>query len=134
MSDINVKASIGLDHYRVVLQAGKNTIIGDEPLDNGGGDEGMNPYEILASALGACTCATVRMYADRKEMPLDGLRVTLSLSRDEEKNTTTITRDIELLGDLTPEERDRLLTIANKCPVHKILTNPIAIETTLLNA
>jgi putative redox protein len=133
MGEVNVKASIGTDHYKVVLQAGKNIIIGDEPIDKGGGDEGMNPYEILASALGACTCATVRMYADRKEMSLEGLNVTLTLTRDDEKNTTTITRDIVLLGDLTPEEKDRLLTIANKCPVHKVLTNPINIETKIVD-
>ena len=133
MGEVNVKASIGTDHYKVVLQAGKNTIIGDEPIDKGGSDEGMNPFEILASALGACTCATVRMYADRKEMPLKGLNVTLTLTRDDEKNTTTITRDIVLLGDLTPEEKDRLLTIANKCPVHKVLTNPINIETKIVD-
>ena len=132
MSDTNVKASIGRDHYRVVMTAGKNTIIGDEPASNGGGDEGMNPHEILASALGCCTCATLRMYADRKEMPLESVNVTLTLVRDTEHNVTNITRDIELVGgNLTPEERDRLLSIANKCPVHKTLTNPINIETTL---
>ena len=133
MSETNVTASIGKDHYRVVLQAGKNTIIGDEPISNGGNDEGMNPHEILTAALGACTCATVRMYADRKEMLLDSVQVTLKLTRDDSMNTTTITRDIVLVGDLTPEERDRLLTIANKCPIHKVLTNPISIETKLLN-
>ena len=133
MSDTNIKGSIGRDHYRIVLTAGKNTIIADEPVSNGGGDEGMNPHEILASALGACTCATVRMYADRKEMPLDGVNVTLTLVRDDATNTTNISRNIELIGDLTPEERDRLLTIANKCPVHKTLTNPINIETKLIN-
>ena len=131
MSDVIVKARIGLDHYRVVLTAGKNTIIADEPISNGGGDEGMSPHEILASALGACTCATLRMYADRKEMPLEAVHVTLTLVRDNEKNVTNISRDIELTGALTPEDRERLLTIANKCPVHKTLTNPINIETTL---
>lgn len=131
MTDINVKASIGTDHYRVVLTAGKNTIIGDEPTTNGGGDEGMNPHEILASSLGACTCATVRMYADRKEWPLEAINVAIHLTRDEEKNTTLITREIEFVGNLAPEEVDRLLTIANKCPIHKALTNPISIETTL---
>lgn len=133
MTDINTKASIGRDHYRVVLTAGRNTIIADEPLTSGGGDTGMNPYEILASALGACTCATVRMYADRKEWPLEGLNVTLHLTRDDDKNTTLIKRDIEFLGDLGPEERSRLLDIANKCPIHKVLTNPISIETTLIS-
>jgi putative redox protein len=133
VSDTNVKATIGRDHYRVVLTAGKNTIIADEPVSNGGGDEGMSPHEILASALGACTCATVRMYADRKEMPLDGINVTLTLIRDNDTNTTNISRNIELLGELSPEERDKLLSIANKCPVHKTLTNPINIETKLIN-
>ena len=132
MSEVKVNAKIGRDHYKVVLTAGKNSIIGDEPIDKGGGDEGMNPHEILASALGACTCATVRMYADRKEWKLEGINVTLNLIRDEEKNTTTITRDIEFVGDLIPEERDRLLAIANKCPVHKALTNPIYIETKMI--
>ena len=133
MSEVNVNAKIGRDHYKVVLSAGKNTIIGDEPIDKGGGDEGMNPYEILASALGACTCATVRMYADRKEWRLEGINVTLTLTRDDEKNATNITRDIEFVGALSPEERERLLAIANKCPVHKILTNPINIQTTVIN-
>lgn len=128
--DVNTTSTIGRDHYRVVLTAGKNTIIADEPLSSGGGDTGMNPHEILASALGACTCATVRMYADRKEWSLEGINVTLNLTRDEEKNTTLIKRDIEFIGDLGPEQRDRLLAVANKCPIHKVLTNPISIETT----
>ena len=131
MSATKIHASIGRDHYRVVIKAGKNTIIGDEPVANGGGDEGMSPHEILASALGACTCATVRMYADRKEMKLEGLEVDVVLTRDEEKNETNISRSITLRGDLKPEERERLLQIANKCPVHKTLTNPIHISTKL---
>jgi len=130
MNEILVKANIGRDHYRVILTAGKNTIIADEPVSNGGGDEGMNPHEILASALGACTCATLRMYADRKEMPLESVHVILSLTHDLENNTN-IHREIELIGNLSPEERDRLLAIANKCPVHKTLTNPIIINTKL---
>ena len=132
MSEAKINASIGRDHYKVVLQAGKNTIVGDEPIDKGGGDEGMNPFEILASALGACTCATLRMYADRKEMQLESMEVLVSLVRDDVANVTNITRQITLIGDLIPEERDRLLQIANKCPIHKTLTNPITIETELL--
>jgi putative redox protein len=131
MSTAETKASIGRDHYHMVLSAGKNSFIGDEPESKGGKEEGMNPFEILASALGACTCATVRMYADRKEMRLEAIHVTLHLNRDDEKNETTIKRDIEFVGDLSPEERDRLLVIANKCPIHKTLTNPIHIDTQL---
>ena len=73
------------------------------------------------------------MYADRKGMLLDSIDVTLSLVRDDENNVTNITRDITFTGNLTLEERERLLTIANKCPIHKVLTNPINIETTLTN-
>ena len=129
MTEIN--ASIGRDHYRVNIQAGNHTIITDEPKDKDGGDEGMNPYELLASALGACTCATVRMYADKKGISLDGLKVDITLTRDEDKNVTNIKRNITLMGSLGMEDRDRLLQIANKCPVHKLLTNPINIETAL---
>ena len=130
MGATNVNATIGRDHYRLVLTAGKNTIIADEPIESGGTDEGMDPHEILASALGACTCATLRMYADRKEWPLDGLNVSLSLVHNDENNTH-IHREIELLGTLTEEQKSRLLDIANKCPVHKTLTNPILIQTNL---
>jgi putative redox protein len=133
MSATSIKGSIGKDHYKVILQAGKNTIIADEPESSGGKDEGMNPHEILACALGACTCATLRMYADRKEMILDQVDVSVVLTKDDQKNETNMRRMITLTGDLTPEERDRLLQIAEKCPVHKTLTNPIHIQTTLIN-
>jgi putative redox protein len=132
MADILITGAIGRDHYRVTLRTHNHTIIADEPTESGGGDEGMNPHEILASSLGACTCATLRMYADRKAWPLDGIQVIITLARDIEQNATNIHRDITLLGDLTDEQRTRLMEIADKCPVHKTLTNPINIDTSLL--
>ena len=126
------KAHIGKDHYRMVINAGKNSIIADEPLEHGGTDEGFNPYELLISALGACTCATLRMYADRKGIALDEIQVNLSLEKDEENNVTNIGREIKFIGNLSEDERQRLLVIANKCPVHKILSNPIHINTQLV--
>ncbi|MCW3124690.1 MAG: OsmC family peroxiredoxin [Bacteroidetes bacterium] len=132
MSATNINASIMRDHYLVHIQAGKHAIIADEPVEVGGADQGPDPYQLLASALGACTCATVRMYADRKGIALDGLKVDITLTRDLEKNTTNIHRDITLMGSLGSDDRDKLLDIANKCPIHKILTNPINIETVLL--
>jgi putative redox protein len=125
-------AHIGRNHYQVTITAGKNIVIADEGEASGGKNEGFNPYELLLASLGSCTCATVRMYADKKEMKLDEVKVDLSLERDEEKNTTNITRDIKFIGELTDEERDKLLAIANKCPVHKILSNPIAISTQMV--
>jgi putative redox protein len=125
-------AHIGRDHYQVTITAGKNTVIADEGEDKGGKDMGFNPHQLFLASLGACTCATVRMYADRKEMNLDEVKVHLSLERDEEKNITNITRQVNFTGNLTGEERDKLLAIANKCPVHKMMSNPIIINTQMI--
>ena len=122
-------ARIGRDHYKVTINAGKNVIIADEGENNGGKDEGFNPHQLLLASLGACTCATLRMYADRKQLNLEEVNVNLSLNAEEGKDSTTIVRQIELIGNLTPAERARLLEIANKCPIHKILSNPINITT-----
>ena len=128
----SINASIGRDHYRVNITARHHSFIADEGKEQEGSDLGPNPFELLAAALGACTCATVRMYADRKGIALDGMKVTVTLSRDEEKNTTAFKRDITLMGSLGGEDREKLLSIANRCPVHKILTNPISVETALV--
>jgi len=122
-------AHIGRDHYKVTIHAGTNVVIADEGIDHGGQNEGFNPYELFIASLGACTCATVRMYADRKQMNLDAIKVNLSLERDEEKNVTNINRQVEFIGNLTEAERTRLLEIANKCPIHKVMSNPVHITT-----
>ena len=127
-------AHIGRDHYKVTINAGKNVVIADECEANGGKDEGFNPFELFIASLGACTCVTVRMYADRKQMNLDEIKVNLGLERDDEKNITNITRRIEFIGNLTDAERSRLLEIANKCPVHKIMSNPISINTQMIES
>jgi putative redox protein len=127
-------AHIGRDHYKVTINAGKNVVIADEGEANGGKDEGFNPFELFIASLGACTCVTVRMYADRKQMNLDEIKVNLGLERDDEKNITNITRRIEFIGNLTDAERSRLLEIANKCPVHKIMSNPISINTQMIES
>ena len=72
------------------------------------------------------------MYADRKELALEQVDVTVTFDRDADKNVSNIGRTIELHGDLTPEQRERLLHIANLCPLHKTLTNPISISTQLI--
>lgn len=122
-------ATIGREHYQVTLTAGKNILIGDEAIDKGGKDEGFDPFQLFLSSLGACTCATLRMYADRKGMNLEKIHVHLNMQRDDEKNVTHITRDIQLTGELTDEQRKRLMEIADKCPTHKLMTHPIFIET-----
>lgn len=116
----------GEGSYTQSVQAGRHTLTADEPLDRGGLDKGPNPFELLLGGLGACTTMTIRMYADRKGWPLEKVSVRLTHSKIEELGNGVadiITRDISLEGDLDAEQRQRLLEIANKCPVHKTLEN-----------
>ncbi len=80
----------------------------------------------------SCTAITIRMYADRKQYSLEAIKIELAIcSEDQIDKSTTISRQIEFTGALSQEERQRLLQIADKCPIHKILTNPIKIETVM---
>lgn len=126
-----VKVSIGREHYRTEIKIGKHLLIADEPEELGGTDEGPVATELLLSSLGTCTVVTLRMYADRKEWLLDGVEVVLSLNQKTEAGqlSTEIERNIELKGNLSEEQRERLMLIADKCPVHKILSSPIRITT-----
>ena len=108
-------------------------LLADEPKDTGGNDAGPTPYELLLSALGACTSMTLRMYADRKGWQLKEVRVVLTHSRDYARDCAEcdtkatmvdrIERQITLVGELSGEQRQRLLEIADRCPVHKTLTS-----------
>jgi putative redox protein len=126
-----IKASIGNELYRIEIKSPTgNVVIADEPVEKGGQDKGFSPKELLVSALGACTCATVRMYADRKTWPLEKVEATVELI--EEAEQTKFIRKLQLTGNLDEEQRARLLTVANACPVHKILTHSIVVETVLV--
>lgn len=112
----------------------RHQVIADEPVEViGAADEGPAPFELLLASLGACTNMTLRMYATRKQLPLDGIRTLLSrraLDDNASSGGMQIDRQVELIGaKLTAEQRARLLEIAQKCPVHRALTNPIAIST-----
>ncbi|MFC0184466.1 putative redox protein [Pseudarcicella hirudinis] len=129
----SISASIGQEPYKTEIKSATNHIIADEPLSSGGKDLGFSPDELLASALGACTCATLRMYADRKGWAeLTGINVDVSFSRDIQANVSHLKRNIELVGVLSEEQKTRLLAIANKCPMHQTLTHSIEIETALV--
>lgn len=122
-----VTAIIGKEHYRTELIASGKTVIADEPEDLGGTNTGPAPGEFLLMSLASCTAITIRMYADRKQIPLDSVRVEVSMEKNDFK--TTLKRELYFTGSLTTEHRIRLLEIAEKCPVHKTLNNPIQIET-----
>ncbi|HCZ34750.1 MAG TPA: osmotically inducible protein OsmC [Cytophagales bacterium] len=127
-----VSSSIKNEPYKIEIKSlTGNVVIADEPVDKGGKDIGFSPKELLASALAACTSATVRMYADRKQWPLDEVKIDIDLERDEVANKTVINRKVQFIGNLDEEQRKRLLAVANACPVHKILTNPIEINTSM---
>lgn len=117
-------------------------LLADEPRAVGGSDTGPNPYDLLISALGACTSMTVSLYARRKQWPLEAVTVRLRHSRihaadcaDCEAEGGMVDRiesEVELHGELSEAQRARLIEIANKCPVYKTLTSEIHIRTRLL--
>ncbi|WP_123028446.1 OsmC family protein [Mycolicibacterium stellerae] len=130
----------GSGTYTQQITVGNHRLVADEPRPIGD-DAGPTPYDLLLAGLGACTSMTLRMYADRKGWPLDGVRVTLRHSRIHAEDcvhceTTKgwinhVDRDIELTGALDESQRQRLLQIADHCPVHQTLTSEIDITTSL---
>jgi len=129
-SQITAVTELDRSHYKTKVYAGGHFIYADEPESLGGTDEGMNPGALLLASLGSCTAITIRMYADRKEYPLESIRISLAICEEKEMSgETVISREIEFTGELSQEQRERLMQIADKCPIHKILSNPIKIQT-----
>jgi putative redox protein len=127
---VTVNASIGTQLYKTEITTEHHTIISDEPTTIGGGDLGFSPDELLAAALGACTTATLRMYANRKGWhELTGIDVQVTFSRLQD--SSVMNRIITLKGTISAEQKERLLYIANRCPIHQTLTHPIQIETSI---
>lgn len=124
-----------------VVNAGRHTLYGDEPAKYGGTDTGPSPYDYLLVALGTCTSMTIRMYAKRKGWPLE--KVAVRLRHDKihaqdceqcelkEGMLDRIEREIEVTGPLDDEQRQRLLEIAERCPVHRTLTQEVHVTSSL---
>lgn len=125
--------------FTQAIQAGRHRFASDEPTSMGGADTGPSPYDLLLAALGSCTSMTVAMYARRKGWPLQEVTVRLRHSKihaadcesceTKEGKLDRIERKLDFTGDLTDEQRARLVEIANKCPVHRTLTSEIDIRT-----
>lgn len=127
---VTVKASLGKTKYYTEVVAGENQLITDEPVDKGGQNKGFNPFEILATSLASCTAATLRMYIDRKEWDVEKINVEVDLENFPITKLAVFKRNISFEGThLDAEQLKRLHTIADACPVHKILTNEIEILT-----
>jgi putative redox protein len=137
-----VVAETGEGQFTQCLLDGRHRLLADEPSTVGGDDKGPGPYELLLMALGACTSMTLRLYANRVHWPLDRVIVRLRHSRiyaedcagceNKQSLLDHIEREIELLGALSPEQRTRLMAIADKCPVHKTLTSKVSIASRLV--
>ena len=135
MSATVIVAENGLGRYQQEVKIGGHRLLADEPQSVGGNDAGPAPFDFLMAGLGACTSMTIRMYAERKQMPLTHVEVVLSHSKTEVdgKLLDRIERQITLEGELDQEQRERLLEIANRCPVHRALAQPLVVETMLTN-
>jgi putative redox protein len=138
----NVSVDSGDLRFVQSISGGPHVFHADEPSETGGKDAGPEPHDILLAALGACASITVQMYADRKQWPLEKVHVALSyvmvpveaLADPNRKMETVggIEMAISLAGSLTDDQRKRLLEIAGRCPIHRILTSSVPIETKLL--
>lgn len=126
--DVVVTEAAG-GRYLNHVAVGRHRWLADEPESVGGTDAGPTPFQMLAAALGACTSMTLRMYAERKQWPLDRVEVVVSHERD--GRAERFVRVITLDGELDEEQRARLLSIANRCPVHRALEGANEIVTTL---
>jgi uncharacterized OsmC-like protein len=145
MNEVRVKLPLK-EGFRTQITAGQHQLIADEPKEAGGTDEGPSPYELLLAALGACTAMTLKMYVERKKLPVTDVEVLLTFDRihiddcescvkEERLNDQEvqhISRLIYITGDVTEEQKERLLYIAGRCPVHVTLHSNPHVEDALI--
>lgn len=124
-------ADAGLGGLQLIVEAGPARFVADEPVANGGLDLGPTPHDLVCAGLAACTAMTMRLYAKHKGWSLGATHVAVTHSRHaSETPADRFERTIEFAGDLDDEQRARLVEIAEKCPVHRMLEAGSAIVTT----
>ncbi|WP_065814140.1 OsmC family protein [Hymenobacter sp. DG25B] len=142
--EFTVRVHVGATALLAEVRAGRHTFFVDEPVEVGGQDQGPTPYDMLLSALGTCTAITLRLYASRKQWPLEAIEIGLRHQRVHEQDCEhpeepgfmleEVHKEIRLLGPLTNEQRQRLQLISEKCPVQKTLTSgTLRIVTTVVD-
>jgi len=137
----SVKVSGPATGFRTEVEVGGHRLVVDEPIAVGGADHGPTPYEMLLAGLGACTAMTLRLYADKKKWPLERARISLIHRKVHAQDCVdcatkpakmdVVDRVITLDGDLTGEQRAKLLEIAERCPVHQTMQSKIQVNTRL---
>ena len=143
-TNLDVVAHLGPEGFTTQIKAGRHNLIADEPEHVGGNDFGPNPYEFVSAGLAACTSMTIQMYAKRKGWIVDSVETQVNYGKEhsldcekcEEEGTKidTFKRELIIKGDLDEKQRNRLLEIANKCPVHKTLHSETQIITSLVDS
>jgi putative redox protein len=110
------------------VEIGKHRVVADEPADHGGGDSGPSPQELLAASLASCTAVTVEMYADRKGWNIGDVQVDVDYEPAQRGSPTRFTMSVHLPKELPEDQRERLMQIAAKCPVHRTLEGEVMFD------
>lgn len=128
----NITGNIGAQKYLCTISWRNGKLLMDEPENVGGNDLGPDPFSTLLASLAGCTLSTLRMYIDRKGWDIPEINISLNLSQENDPElTTTISRTISFSNTIEEDIKNRLLIIADKCPISKILKNKVVINTSI---
>lgn len=128
----DITGTIGTQKYLCAISWRNGKLLMDEPESIGGNDLGPDPFSTLLASLAGCTLSTLRMYIDRKGWDIPEINISLNLTQENESElVTTISKTITFSTEISAEQKERLLFIAEKCPISKILKNTINLKTTV---